>query len=563
MAKYNVGVLCPLPRDRYSCQQLLANGSYNFVFIDSDLQYSSRSAVDEETSECIFDMNEYVDKVCNAVKDSDLHILLATRDVADLVQAAVVTRLQNSGRNLRGPSVLSIYAALNKIVTRKILDARPIPFQAISLQSQDDMRLQYPVFVKPSCASCSQLGFKCNDEKDLHDALQKMRDEIPVFSAYLKPFLEEHLLLHSLPLSIVDGKCGPIALPPWVLDPGHSVLCEQFQPRSIFKVTVDGCVVATPTGHQIVLWGVSDNNYDRRPGREYAAVFDNVTFPSRFYDVPSGSIDAPSLWAHEELRVVEKLQRRYKEIARRMIALGFENQFMDAEFFVEVDLEGLDFRSTALRKDRVVVRLMEVNSRMFPQMAQVYQASLHSGNQYEALIQILLGAHFEGDVDVESDKCAACSVLAGKQELIARPSFKGVIGGNFYVNLVGVPLGSKLRACDVLKFASEDDILRECSLLDPTLDEISTTLLNIEYKFAEGDLIESNTSTVGPGVTVAQFNLVSRGGVKRKHSQIDGTRASWRPDAYAHAQNPLAQHNADAAEVIRRALIHPRFHCFL
>ena len=561
MTKYNVGVLCPLPRDRYSCQQLQASGKYNFVFLDSDLQYSSRSEVDEKTNKSSFDLNKYVDKVCNEVKQSDLHILLATRDVADLVQAAVVTRFQNSARNLRGPSVLSIYAALNKIVTRNILDTQPIPFQAISLHNQDNMRLQYPVFVKPSCASCSQLGFKCTNERELQDSLQKMRDEIPLFSAYLKPFLKQHLFRHSFPTKIVNDNRDLLDSPPWIVDPGHSVLCEQYQPRSIFKVTVDGCIVATPAGHQIVLWGVSDNNYDLRPENEYATVFDNVTFPSRFYGFHCDSMGTSSLWEHGELCIIEKLHLRYKEIAHRMIALGFENQFMNAEFFVELNLEGLDIETTNFQKERVVIKLMEVNSRMFPQMSQVYQASLHSGNQYEALIQILSGNHFEGGVDVESNACEDYSLLSAKQVPITRPSLKGVVGSNFYVNLIGLPLGSNLCARDVINFASNDDIMRKCSLVDTTHDDCSTTLLNIEYKFAENERIESTASTIGPGVTVAQFNLVSKESAKCKKSEFDITRDILR--TYIHTPNPLAQRNYDAAYVIRRALVHPRFHRFL
>ena len=127
---------------------------------------------------------------------------------------------------------------------------------------------------------------------------------------------------------------------------------------------------------------------------------------------------------------------------------------------------------------------------MFPQMSQVYQASLHSGNQYEALIQILSGNHFEGGVDVESNACEDYSLLSAKQVPITRPSFKGVVGSNFYVNLIGLP--PVAIVCTWCAPPCNDDIMRKCSLVDTTHDDCSTTLLNIEYKL-ENERIEGAT----------------------------------------------------------------------
>ena len=95
--------------------------------------------------------------------------VIGTRDMADLIQAALVhsKRVKDAGIELRGPSVVSIYNALDKLRARMVLDPEPIAFAAVHVDAYASVAEGkgaaagdgrgvpfFPAFVKPRTASC-------------------------------------------------------------------------------------------------------------------------------------------------------------------------------------------------------------------------------------------------------------------------------------------------------------------------------------------------------------------------------------------------------------------------
>ncbi|NEQ81907.1 MAG: hypothetical protein F6K26_17130, partial [Moorea sp. SIO2I5] len=100
-----------------------------------------------------------------------------------------------------------------------------------------------------------------------------------------------------------------------------------------------------------------------------------------------------------------KLNRAYKEILQRLIEYGFDNQFVDVEFFVSHKGE---------------IKVMEINGRMIPISASLYRQCLNQGDPYTALIQIGMGCQPK------------------------TPTLNGLVGGIFYITTFGKDIAENL-----------------------------------------------------------------------------------------------------------------------
>jgi hypothetical protein len=250
---------------------------------------------------------------------------------------------------------------------------------------------------------------------------------------------------------------------------------------STFKVTVDGCVrwlgpgisaetpAETPLAGadaggsfpdpgavgrtpdaertELILWGITDSNYcEGHDGQ----CFDNCTFPSRWCGTP----------------VEATLLDQYRAVVKRLVARGFRDQFVDVEFFIRG-------RDDAERARPENVRVMEVNTRMFPQMAPVYRTVLVDGDQYDALVRVGRGLGPAGG--------------AGPRQS------NGLVGSNFYVNIFLKEGAPAVRADDVIDFAFA-----------------STLAEHVEMKVNPGDELRWDIATRKCGLCVAMFYVVSR-----------------------------------------------------
>lgn len=450
-----VGVVCPLLRDHQQCEHLavVARALYNldlrFHFFESKLLFSSRDD-DEE-----FDMCGYVDECVALCKSQDVEVLLATRDMADIVHAALATdRFATvGGRRYTGPSVVAVYSALDKLRARQTLDPNPIAFAVVDVGTSsvpvaggngDGKKLLpfYPAFLKPRTASCSQLAGRVISPEEAGDMLESMRLSLPSLTRYLPAFMERYLPPQER-----------AATP----DLTTTVLAEEFMDASTFKVTVDGCVrslpvekggattteKATRTTTTTTLWGITDSNYcDGHEGQ----CFDNCSFPSRWCGTP----------------VEATLIGEYNKVVERLVARGFSDQFVDVEFFIR----GASDAERALPEN---VRVMEVNTRMFPQMAPAYRNILVDGDQYKALIEI------------------------GRGQAPATPTWNGLVGSNFYVNVFPRKGKGPVHASSVIHFGFAAGLVE-----------------HVELKVQPETPIEWSVSTRKCGLCVAMFYVYSR-----------------------------------------------------
>ena len=160
---------------------------------------------------------KHCQKFCH---ENDIDVAIATRDMADICHAALCQLLPNK---FNGPSVFSIFTALDKLRTHQILDPRPISYGSVEVNNLDSIPF-YPCFLKPRTASCSQLASQVMNKQEGLEMLRLMELGLPSLTRYLPAFLETYLPQVN------------------VRELTNTVLAEEFMDQNTYKVTVDGCV---------------------------------------------------------------------------------------------------------------------------------------------------------------------------------------------------------------------------------------------------------------------------------------------------------------------------------
>lgn len=321
-------VICPRQIDYFNCQTIPNREKYDFHFLDAPLELSGFSKD--------FDVMAYLERCRQYISQHHIQVVIATRDIPSLLQS----QLSQEFEHLRGGSVESVFICLHKYYTHEVIDFPSSQYAVCFLDQKQvlfedlqEIDIPFPWIIKPCTTACSSSIFKVANYQEAQNALKFNQDIVAENLTYLSPFLQTYL----------DSKEYPLI--------GNSpILIEEYIDFP-HKCCVDGCV----SNGEIIIWGIADSHYYTSKPECFA----DFTFPSTLPE-----------------SIQEKLTQAYRKIVRKLIESGFNNQFVDVEFFVS---------------DRGEIKVMEVNGRMIPISTSLYRQCLNQGDPYTALIEIGMG----------------------------------------------------------------------------------------------------------------------------------------------------------------------------
>lgn len=371
-------VICPRQIDYLNCQTISEPEKYEFHFLEASLELSGLSQN--------FDIMKYLERCREYIQQHDIQVVLATRDIPSLMQA----QLSQEFQHLRGPSVESSFLCLHKYYTHQWLDFPSSQYAIVLLEREKDLSEQieeidihFPWIMKPCTTACSSSIFKIYNNQEAENAIAFYREFVRDNLNYLLPFFQAYLDREK-----------------YQLINSHPILVEEYIDFP-YKCCVDGCV----NNGEILIWGIFDSHYFASK-RECFADF---SFPST---LPKS--------------IQEKLDRAYKKIVQKLIEYGFNNQFVDIEFFVS---------------DKGEIKLLEINGRMIPISASLYRQCLDGGDSYTALISMAMGFSAQ------------------------TPTQNGLVGGRFYITTFAKGLAKNLfdfeRASNILDIEIRADPQQE------------------------------------------------------------------------------------------------------
>ncbi|NEQ83005.1 MAG: hypothetical protein F6K26_23090, partial [Moorea sp. SIO2I5] len=212
-------VICPRQIDYFNCQTIPDPETYEFHFLDAPLELSGFSRN--------FDLMAYLEECRQYIRQYDIKVVLATRDVPSLLQA----QLSQEFKNLQGASVESAFLCLHKYYTHKLIDPTPIDYAVLKLDTDralseylEEIEIPFPWMVKPCTTACSSSIVKVYNSKEALDAISIYQDIIVDNLSYLSPLLQTYLDSKQYPL--IDS--NPILVEEYINFP--------------YKCCVDGCV---------------------------------------------------------------------------------------------------------------------------------------------------------------------------------------------------------------------------------------------------------------------------------------------------------------------------------
>ncbi|RQH40899.1 ATP-grasp domain-containing protein [Okeania hirsuta] len=350
-------VICPRKIDYLNCQTIPEAEKYQFHFLDAPLELSGLSQD--------FDMLKYLEECRQYVKQNEIQVVLSTRDIPSLLQA----QLSQEFAHLRGPSIESSFLCLHKYYTHQKIDFPSSQYAICLLEEKKNLSeyvqkidIPFPWMMKPCTGACSSSILKVDNTQKANNGIAFYKEFVLNKFNYLSPFLEAYL--DSERYSLINS--NPILVEEYIDFP--------------YKCCVDGCV----SNGEILIWGISDSHYySTKP-----ECFADYTFPST---LPRS--------------IQEKLNKGYKKIVEILIEYGFDNQFVDVEFFVGNTGE---------------IKVMEINGRMIPISASLYRQCLNQGDSYTALISIGMGSTPKA------------------------PTLNGLVGGIFYLTTFAKDIAKNL-----------------------------------------------------------------------------------------------------------------------
>ena len=343
-ARIQVAVLCPIQRDYLACETTKNREEYDFHYLDSE-QITAGNVGEA------FDIIAYIEFCKEYIEQHDIQVVLATHDIPAIIQAILCQQF----KHLRGPSIESVLHCLHKFYTRAYLDPSPIRYTYVDLENfhtySNVKSLGFPSFIKPAISATSLFVSMLKSYAEFEEKAAVLKEEFSQFR-YFNVFADEYIDRAKYPLCFQN-----------------TALVEEYV-QSPYKITMDGCVF----NEQIIFWGLTDNIYfSSKP-----ECFNACIYPSSLPEF-----------------IQENIRQSYSQIVHRLIDLGYDNQFVNVEFFV--------FEDGSLK-------VMEVNSRVFGQIRPIYVQCLEDGDQFAALIEICCGHRPK------------------------TPKPNGLFGGNFYVN---------------------------------------------------------------------------------------------------------------------------------
>jgi len=265
-------ITCPSQRDRNAVANL---SGYNFHLLDAPLNPRTPSPE--------LDLLAYIDQCRDYVRTHHIDAIFYSRDVADLVAAALCEEF-----GFPGPSVESVFLCIHKYYSRK-RESSPIRCDYIDLQDEQPRITAYPCYLKPPWLNLGILGFKLESPEDLRPALAVARRDYSAWSPLYYPFFRRYVDLEKYPLATRD-----------------IMLVEEFVEGR--QVTVEGWVYHK----EPYVWAITDTNTYPE-----SRVIDNFSLPSRH--------PAP---------IQRLLAQRAKEAIHNV---GLDNGFFNIEFWCHDD----------------------------------------------------------------------------------------------------------------------------------------------------------------------------------------------------------------------------------
>ncbi|EAW38065.1 acetyl-CoA carboxylase biotin carboxylase subunit family protein [Lyngbya sp. PCC 8106] len=350
-------VICPRQIDYFNCKTIPEAEKYEFHFLDAPLELSGFSQS--------FDMKKYLEECRQYIKQHNIQVVLATRDIPSLLQA----QLSQEFEHLRGPSVESSFLCLHKYYTHQQINFPSSEYAICLLETGKNLSeyiqeidIPFPWIMKPCTGACSSSILKVNNTQEANNGIEFYQEFVIDNLNYLSPFLSAYLDSDKYPL--INS---------------NSILIEEYI-NFPHKCCVDGCV----SNGEILIWGISDGHYySTKP-----ECFADYTFPSTL-----------------PLSIQKKLNQGYKRIIEILIEYGFDNQFVDVEFFVS---------------NKGEIKVMEINGRMIPISTSLYRQCLNHGDPYTAIISICMG------------------------EKPKNPTLNGLVGGIFYLTTFAKDIAKNL-----------------------------------------------------------------------------------------------------------------------
>ena len=301
----NVLMVKPTPRARFAIEALTEDITARYKFFFQNLQPSSSGFTS---------LQDYLEDSREIILRKKIDIVLSFSDTGALLKAALAQEFPH----LQGPSVESFFLAHHKFYTRCYLDPSPIPFALLDLASADldkacEEALEVvgiPAFFKPTsycgasgtCSVGSAEELKHFSKAYIHSDMYTDED---VDTQFMVPFYVKNFDVEKYPLAI------------------KSTAIVEKHMGDAAKINADGYVFKGDIFH----WSISDNVF-------------SLTKPSYCF----GATHPTKLSKSRQQNIWEV----FDAIVGRMIDFGYDNEFVNIEFFV---------------LDSGEIMLMEVNPR--------------------------------------------------------------------------------------------------------------------------------------------------------------------------------------------------------
>ena len=319
-----------------------------FIVGTDDFNLSELNAIDNADEYNFHSLGDYHDIQKKGVESDVKPILDKARSILDNFDGSIdgiigyydfpitlIAFLLTDEYDLPGPSFISGLQCEHKYWSRveqkKVIPDHVPDFRAVNPKenlSLKDIDLDPPFWLKPIKAYSSSLGFKIENDEDLKEALDQIKNKIHVYG-----------------------------------DPFNFLMKKADLPAEIEKIDGNYCIAEKLiSGHQCTISGYVYNNEVFVYG-----IVDSINYEDQssffYYLYPSV--------------LPEKVQDRLKEISTKVMnQLKFNNSTFNIEYFYD--------------KEKDTLNLLEINPRMSQSHSDIY-AKVGGNSNHKLLVELALG----------------------------------------------------------------------------------------------------------------------------------------------------------------------------
>ena len=160
-------VICPRKIDYFNCQTIPEAEKYKFHFLDAPIELSGFSQN--------FDLKKFLSECSQYIKQHDIQVVLATRDIPSLLQA----QLSQEFAHLRGPSIESSFLCLHKYYTHQKIDFPSSQYAICLLEKENNLSeyiqeidIPFPWIMKPCTGACSSSILKVYNTQEANNGIE-------------------------------------------------------------------------------------------------------------------------------------------------------------------------------------------------------------------------------------------------------------------------------------------------------------------------------------------------------------------------------------------------------